>query len=123
MGDGFQFRRKVPGDRVEHGAPDPSASSGQEARTTRLRANGRSEALVHVALDLPDGNAGLKLFMRLQRNCAAEASGGAVLILETIEIVAMGGVGEASAVAGHVFQRFRSVFGGLIGLFDLGLGE
>ena len=95
--------------------------AGQVERV--LRANGRSEALVHVTLDLPDGDASLKLFMRLQRNCAAEASGGAVVVLEAIKIVAMSGVGETSAVAGHVFQRFRSVFGDLIGLLHFGLGE
>ena len=70
-----------------------------------LRRRGRSEALVDVPLDLFHRNVCFVLALRFQRNCSAEPSGCAVLVLEAVQIVAVSGGAEAAAVAGYVFQR------------------
>ena len=59
--------------------------------------------LINLRLDAVNGHPGSVLFMRLQRNCAAEGSSNAVLVYKAV-VVAGVARGEAAAVAGHLFQ-------------------
>ena len=76
--------------------------------------NARRPALIDDSLDLRDRGAHLVLTLRFQRNRAAELSGNPVAILETIQVVPVARVPEATAVARDVLQSFWRVFGGLV---------